>query len=446
LVEGPLGSMVGLYETMIEKLCERDTGTGMLRPKYVASTATVRQAEEQVRAVFNRRVAHFPPPGLTANDNFFSYGDEAHALDCRRAGRLYVGVCAPGWGALTPIVRVWSALLQGVWERRQSGAALDELDPFWTLVGYFNAIRELAGAIALYRQDIRQRLPEITRTQPRPLPFGDPTELSSRQADAMRLPALLDELAVALPGDAVDTAVATSMFGTGVDVTRLGLMVVHGQPKTTASYIQATGRVGRGDGGLVVVLLRAARVRDLAHYEFFTGYHRQLYRHVEPVTVAPFSARARERGLGPLAVALLRQAMHLEGEAVDPSWRIQHYDAGNNIVSAADRMANHRRDPEVNAIPLIFETRAQTQPTRRAPSPSVTDVEGHGWLDRWEQLSRQLAGQPLVYYESTMMRGPRTSVVLGDPAHTRRVPVVVFENAPNSLREVEATTAFKTKY
>lgn len=444
LVEGPLGSMVGLYETVVEKLCERGPRGDVVRPKYVASTATVRQAEDQVRALFDRRVSNFPPPALSANDTFFARSREEHALDSRRPGRLYVGVSAPGWGALTPIVRVWSALLQAVWERRQAGAPLADIDPFWTTVGYFNAIRELAGAVALYRQDIRQRLPDIAVTTPRPLPAEDPPELSSRRADPMSLPSLLDRLEVPLP-EAVDAVVATSMFGTGVDVQRLGLMIVHGQPKTTASYIQATGRVGRSDGGLVVALLRPARVRDLAHYEFFTAYHRQLYRHVEPVTVAPFAPRARERALGPLAVALLRQARELDGAAVHGDWRVHCRDDNNAVVSRADRMATSRQSPEVQVLPALFERRASVQPTARRPLPGATSQEESGWLDRWSQLARGPGAQPLFYYESSLLRRPRTSVVLGDPAHARLVPVVVFENAPTSLREVEATTTFRTR-
>src|SRR5207249_1179021 len=145
---------------------------------------------------------------------------------------------------------------------------------------------------------------------------------------------LLERLAERVgAGNAVNMVVSTSMFGTGVDVSRLSLMVVHGQPKTSSSYIQATGRVGRESGGLVITFYRASRPRDLSHYEFFVGYHRELYRHVEPVTVNPFSPRARDRALGPVGVAVLRQAIELPGAAgpvqVQGAWRIQqHYNGG----------------------------------------------------------------------------------------------------------------------
>jgi hypothetical protein len=227
LLEGPLGSMVGLYETAIDTLCERRIGNVSVRPKYVASTATVRQAEPQVQSLFARSLAQFPPSALDADKRFFAETHETHPLESDRAGRLYVAITGPGKGAQTPIVRIWSALLQTAYERQQAGAGTD-LDGYWTLVGYFNALRELAGAAALYRQDIPERMK--TWLSPRILK-DTPLELSSR-INSLNLPGLLEQLGVSWGEDAV---LATSMFGTGVDVDRLGLMVVHGQPKTTSA-------------------------------------------------------------------------------------------------------------------------------------------------------------------------------------------------------------------
>jgi hypothetical protein len=143
LIEGPLGSMVGLYETAVDLLCQRQQNNQTIVPKYVASTATVRQAESQAQALFNRRLAQFPPSAISADDRFFAVDHEVHPLDSDNAGRLYVAICAPGKGAQTPIVRIWSSLLQNVYQRWQQNQVLG-LDRFWTLVGYFNAIRELA--------------------------------------------------------------------------------------------------------------------------------------------------------------------------------------------------------------------------------------------------------------------------------------------------------------
>lgn len=431
LIDGPLGSMVGLYETAVDALCEHGGGVG---PKYIASTATVREAPEQVQALFCRELFQFPPRGLDADDSFFAHTEEVHPSETvGQSGRLYLGVAAPGKGAQTPIVRIWSVLLQAVEEARQRGVPAAEIDPFWTLVGYFNAIRELAGAAGLYRQDIYQRVQFLAGGGPQRDVGREAIELSSR-ADSLLLPGLLDRLGQKLQdGDAETAALATSMFGTGVDVTRLGLMVVHGQPKSTSSYIQATGRVGRSGGGLVVTFLRASRPRDLDHYEFFTGYHRQLYRSVEPVTVAPFSPRARERGIGPLCTLLLRQARAIQGNPVSDFWRQER---------SASQMDTHRGDPEVSALCDVFVARAQQQPDGRRPDAQDVRDDTSSELDLWHALARR-HGMSLLYYEYALSQIPTSPVVLGDPQHQQNNLEVAFENAPQSLREVEATTGFK---
>lgn len=448
LIEGPLGSMVGLYETVIDLLsASPDPAGSLIRPKYIASTATVRRAQAQVESLFLRELRIFPPPAISSDNSFFARVQQTHPADATAAGRLYIGICAPGRGAQTPIVRIWSRLLQHVYERLSAGAAPAELDRFWTLVGYFNAVRELAGAVALFRQDIQQRIGSISPA-PRPLDETEPLELSSR-ADSLALPRMLDQLAVALLANAqaVNAVAATSMFGTGVDVERLGLMVVHGQPKTTSSYIQATGRVGRSAGGLVATFYRASRPRDLNHYEFFVSYHSAFYRYVEPITVSPFSPRARDRGMGPIAVAALRQASRIRDSSgvwrdVDESWRVQQRLRGSGgWISHAGRMAGSRGDPEVMALPDAFETRAQGQPGMRRPT--VSDVRNHAAseLDRWQQLAHRNRAR-LLYQESTMVNPAASPVVLGDLAHTVAGLDQAYEDAPNSLREVEATTTF----
>ena len=443
LIEGPLGSVTGLYETAVDLLCRSEYDGKVVGPKYVASTATVRQAASQVAALFNRTLAHFPPPALTIEDRFFTRDrsdDEVHPLDSTHPGRLYVGICAPGRGAQTPIVRIWSALLQSVHEQVQTKGP-DKLDGLFTLVGYFNAIRELAGAVSLLRQDIPERM-EYQAGTDKARPVDRWMELSSRTR-SLDLPGMLENLSQPAP-QAPDVVFTTSMFGTGVDVDRLDLMVVNGQPKTTASYIQATGRVGRRRGALVVTFFRASRPRDLDHYEFFTGYHRQLYRHVEPVAVAPFSPRARERALGPLAVILLRHARELGGQEVSLHWRVQQRLSGA-YHSEACRMACERHAPEVQAIPKLLEQRALTQPAGRRPPSGVTAQEVELELDRWKALAAlHRDTNQFVYHEPGFARQVSRHVVLGDAQHRAWGLDQVFENAPQSMRDVEETTGFQT--
>lgn len=445
LIEGPLGSMVGIYETAVDELCSGIVDQTPVRPKYIASTATTRNADPQVRSLFAREVRLFPPAAITANQRFFADSCVGHPLDSGMPGRLYVGVCAPGKGAQTPLVRIWSCLLQKVHSLREQGVDLEKLDKYWTVVGYFNAIRELAGTDALYRQDIPQRIREIhARLGPGgPRRLDSAMELSSR-VDSLDLPGRLEQLEKELP-EAEDAVLATSMFGTGVDVSRLSLMIVSGQPKTTSAYIQATGRVGRAkDGaGLVVVFLRASRPRDLDHYEFFTGYHHALYRYVEPVTVYPFSPRARERALGPVGVAMLRQARKLRGVDVNQEWSVQQRVRGG-IYSKAGRMAKHRYDQEVMILPKIVEERAAGQPEERRPAPDSVRREMANALDRWyaHAVAFGIDEDSFVYDEASVYRTPQRAVVLGDFQHKLKRLPCTFENAPNSLRDIEETTFF----
>lgn len=424
LIEGPLGSMVGVYERAIDFLASEGTAP----VKYIASSATVRGANTQVETIFARKVLQFPPHGLDADDRFFMRYRQAHPLDETNSGRVYLGVCAPGWGPLTPTVRIWARLLQTSFELAQSDK--EEADPFWTLVGYFNSIRELAGARSLCRQDIPERIKVIARHtsanhSPRELTEDRIVELSSR-IKSTDLPVMLNKIETRFSGNtedpgAFDVMLTTSMFGTGVDVPRLSLMVVQGQPKTTAGYIQSTGRVGRRKAGLVVTFYRSVRPRDMSHYEMFCGYHLNLERFVEHVTSAPFSPGALDRCAGPVAVGILRNM-----RCASVEW---HAD------DSAHLMADHRHADEVNMIPAIFNK--NSDPTSQK-SRYIGRIIAAA-LDRWRNVAQQV-GDNLKYAEYVK---PLNPVVLGDPKHKHAGLTVVYENAPQSLRDLEETTGFE---
>jgi hypothetical protein len=419
LIEGPLGSLVGIYETGIEFLCRERCE---FPTKYIASTATIRRADDQVQSVFQRRLQIFPPPGLVSNDRFFLRDEEVSPFLDSQAGRLYVGISAPGRGPLTPLRNIWSRLLQTAHEERNN----PRIDPFWTLTGYFNSVRELGGARALYRQDILQRVTEIGAGNARPLSDERALELSSRTSST-NLPGILDTLSRS-GLDSPDSLFTTSMFGTGVDISRIGLMVVNGQPKTTSSYIQSTGRVGRSSGALVVIFYRAARPRDLSHYEFFAGYHRQLHRFVEPITVYPFAPTSIEQAAGPIGVLILRNRAR----------------TGTNWYqdSAATLMATQRQAPEVQDLTRIMEERGRNQPTFRIPQAVELRRRVNSELDQWQSFASVLPN--LSYVEYTMASRPTHPVVLGDPQHQHAGLPVVYPNAPQSLRDIEETTGFQT--
>lgn len=299
LISGPLGTMVGLYETAVDAACSRNG-----RPKVVASTATIRRADDQVTAVFDRSARQFPPSGLVASDSYFSVEAPADL----KGNRLYVGLMSPSVSHTTLMVRVYAAVLQAAAELEADESVRDA---YWTLLGYFNSLRVLGGAFMQVQDDVPDRLKVIARRlgqEQREL--NDTTlELTSR-IDSSEVPAALDRLGTSLPdAESPDVVLATNMISVGVDVDRLGLMAVMGQPQATAEYIQSTSRVGRKFPGLVLVLYNAARSRDMSHYELFQSYHQALYRQVEATGATPFAARARDRGLHGMLVSLVRQVV-----------------------------------------------------------------------------------------------------------------------------------------
>jgi hypothetical protein len=293
LISGPLGTLTGLYETAVDILADQ--------PKVVASTATIRRASDQVGALFDRKVAQFPPAGLDARDSWFAVETPRE----EKASRRYVGLLTPSTSQATLLVRTYAALL--------NAAAKADVDPkirdaYWTLVGYFNSLRLLSAAELQVRDDVQDRLELLAgRDQRESARLATALiELSSR-ASSSEIPRHLKQLELALPDpDVLDVLLATNMISVGVDIDRLGLMAVMGQPQTTAEYIQATSRVGRRHPGLIAVMLNSARSRDRSHYENFPGFHSALYRDVESTSVTPFSARARDRGLHAVIVALVR--------------------------------------------------------------------------------------------------------------------------------------------
>lgn len=308
LISGPLGTLVGLYETAVDFLSARRENGRLVGPKVVASTATVRRAFEQVQAVFQRNLRVFPPPGLEPEDSFFAL---ERAVDDKAPGRLYVGVCAPGKSMKTAYIRVAASLLSSAAGLRTNPTLAE---PYMTLVSYFNSLRELGGAIRLMDDDIPARLQQL-RTAGLPRRQRPVYEELTSRIRQEKIPQLLRRLELrhdaprseddALPLDAV---LASNMISVGVDIDRLGLMTITGQPKTTAEYIQASSRVGRQEWGpgLVVTVYNWSRPRDLSYYERFRHYHATLYRNVEAVSATPFSSRALDRGLRGTYVAMAR--------------------------------------------------------------------------------------------------------------------------------------------
>ena len=446
LISGPLGTMAGLYETVIEALCVRTAGTddkgtaftpGVL-PKIVASTATVRQAQDQIQALFARSNTRiFPAPGPDRRDSFFA----EIVPDDQVPGRLYLGIASPGRNPKTLMRRVWLALM-GAAERayRDSGGHRNEdnpADPYMTVLGYFNSLRELGGARRILEEEVRNTVKasggrkRIGQTYKEGLfrdrrTFSEVVELTSRVPTAKVAEARRRLGREANKRDRVDSAIATNMISVGLDIPRLGLMVVLGQPKTHAEYIQATSRVGRDDRkpGLVVTLLNVHKPRDRSHYERFRHYHETFYRSVEASSVTPFSARALDRGM---AGALVAYARHAQPVLTPPG--------GVTSLATVRAAVEHRLrelfQERVDSQPLDDE--AEREDRRQSVADRVVDL-----LDSWLAVvdHYQIVNSAVKYqkYESGKGPGRLLREMLEeefDSPHQRKF------RANRSLRDVE---------
>jgi hypothetical protein len=384
LISGPLGTMAGLYEGAIEALCARDGVSGVVLPKIVASTATVRQAQKQIQALFARPHVHvFPPPGPDLRDSFFA---KTVAVE-KKNGRLYVGVAAQGRSAKVILLRTYLALLgaaEKAWkDAGGDNAAKNPADPYMTLLGYFSSLRELGGSRRIVEDEVRTRLHGYGDRKRIGEPHGlfaerriayEVSELTSRET-TNKVSETKRRLALGhTDKEHIDVAMATNMISVGLDITRLGLMVVLGQPKATAEYIQASSRVGRDDErpGLVVTLFNLYKPRDRSHYERFEAYHQTFYRSVEATSVTPFSPRAIERALAAVTVALARlqvPGMTPARAAVNADTQRPHLDFIAEAVAA--RALKHARLSTEAAEDLRKKLKAQ-----------VADL-----LDAWAKLA-----------------------------------------------------------
>ena len=411
LISGPLGTMAGLYETVIEALGVYESGNKVIRPKIVASTATVRQARNQIQALFARlQTQIFPPPGPDRRDSFFARTSPVS----EKSARLYLGISAQGRSAKVVTRRVLVALMgasmRAYLEAGGDANEANPADPYMTVIGYFNALRELGGGRRILEEEVQSTIKQIGRRRRYKesrglfrdrLRFSEVVELTSRVAtskvaEARRL--LGNQFRIKPPdkqGRSVDCAIATNMISVGLDIPRLGLMTVIGQPKTAAEYIQATSRVGRDADrpGLVVTLLNMHKPRDRSHYERFKHFHETFYRAVEVASVTPFAARALDRGFAGALVALARQDL----PPMTPP-------------RGASRVKDHRAEL-AQLLQDVFADRIRSQPAGVGGSEEqqeqLSGVRNRidDLLDAWCSIGSEAAsdGQQLRYqkYESS---------------------------------------------
>jgi len=411
LISGPLGTMVGVYEGLIDFLCRRQGRA----PVIIGSSATVRRAEDQCRSLYGRPVAIFPPRALSPTNTFFS--EEIPIAS--RPGRLYVGVLPGGFTVKTTLIRTYGSLLidRAVLPDGPSKGTPDGnriRDPYWTIVAYFNSLRELGGAQRLIEDDVPAQMQVYTQNAGSIAPI-EKEELTSRLKGS-QIPGILNRIESPLgsPVEPPDMVLATNMISVGVDVNRLSVMVVTGQPKATAEYIQATSRVGREYPGLVVTVYNWARPRDRSHMEDFLDYHATIYRQVEANSVTPYTDPALRRGLHAVVVAAVR--------ILEPN------------MSANDAAGHFKKDSLVVKQLRDFLTARLGDPRNPSDPARLVGERFDSVVDQWAELARN-HGNRLRYSGGENALLVPIENESDEPAEG--IPTL------NSLREVEPSTGLR---
>jgi len=406
LISGPLGSLTGLYETAIDELCKTSAGP----VKIIGSTATIRRAEEQVNALFAREAFQFPPAAINADNSGFA------KTDADGNGRIYLGVSTAGRSPKFALQAVAASLLQS---GNDKGLNPKTSTYYNTLVSYFNSLKELGGALVVMQDDVPDTINVLAkRRSEEPRRVSLPEELTSRKPSS-EIPDILNQLSKGSDDFGfIDILLASNMLSVGVDIPRLGLMLVNGQPKSMSEYIQATSRVGRTmDGpGLVITLYNDSKIRDRAHFETFKTWHSALYRSVEASSVTPFSSRARDKALHAPLVALARHKLGIE----------------------KPRISDAQRDRIERELFGVFKERIERIDERECESALR---ELNEFLNYWEMRSE------VSFFWND--KAPNKSLLISAEIEAARLAAgrtsLKSKATPNSVRNVEPASLFKLK-
>lgn len=389
LISGPLGTVVGLYETAIDALCSHKG----INPKIIASTATIRRAKSQCSALYNRDVRQFPPFGLDAQDSYFA----REASLKNKPGRLYMGIQPAGKTKAMMQARMMAAILQRVYMMDYP----DEIkDKYWTLALYFNSLRDLGKCSTLVDDDVKdfiRRMASRFGSRKDLRQIGYASELTSRISTSQLNETLekLENLNYSKENldkkrYPINVLLATNMISVGVDVARLNVMLIVGQPKLTSEYIQASSRIGRSYPGIAFTLYDASKSRDRSHYEQFRAYHESFYKFVEPTGVTPFSKPARERGLHAVLISLIR---HLHGLSADTD--AAHFDMDSDYLKAA-------KDYIINRVNDI-NSRSELQ-----VNDETSDIENeiNDFCQEWMERARLAEENSFRYGDKYIVKPP----------------------------------------
>ena len=443
LISGPLGTLTGIYETAIDYLCTTDDG---VPPKIIASTATTKKSKEQILGLFNREKSMiFPPQGFKFGDSFFA---KEIPLDIE-PGKMYLGACSTSRSGITVQAKIAASILRKIRYLQENleseNLKHSDLNEFFTMTAYFNSMKELGNASKMYQDSVpgfintvfrkfeenieeEEKEPETKTKEVETVSKREyrnqelnMRELTSRKR-ADEIPKILKALEIPVTSEQpkpTDVLLCTNMLSVGVDISRLGVMIINGQPKNHAEYIQASGRVGRGFPGLIVTNYSFLKPRDLSHYENFNRYHSTFHMNVEPVSLTPFSSRARDRALFGITVALVRLFEKRLAKTADA----QFFDYENQKW-IKDR------------ISLIKEQIRKRVENIDKSELDETMTEFDNNIKSWASHTQR--GDPLYYSEIRHPKGrvfENRQYLMKSNYNNQDFPIFV----PNSLRDAEST-------
>ena len=388
LLLGPLGSAVSLFECAIDQLCSYKNKSGLIiRPKIISSTATTRNTELQIRALYDRDVSIFPKPGTDYDDSFFSFFQRMEVDGEVRfvSKRKYIGICPTGRTHMTTQMRLIATMFvhRALFEKDHSGSLSDKkveeaMDFYHSIIDYFNSLKEVGKTDAQFYTEFTKYTRRLFK---RVLRYSDKleclygydssfskSELTGRLSGAEvvnelekvgkhwkaeeRLPHKNKDGSEWLHGTTPpDLILATNMISVGLDVDRFNTIIMNSMPRNIAEYIQASSRVARNKPGLVVTLHNPFRARDLSHFERFKEFHEKLYYYVEPISITPFSKKSVNKYM-PLYIATM----------------IRHkYQDLANSENASALTSQDQEKIKNELFPYFKERLSRTQDARIAP-------------------------------------------------------------------------------
>ena len=460
LLLGPLGSAVSLFECAIDQLCTRDDGT---RPKIISSTATTRNTDLQIRALYDRNLNIFPKNGIDYDDSFFAFYRRTENNNHFESKRKYIGIMPTGRTQMTTQMRLSAILFvhRALFEiGHQDEKDFEKVaDNYYSIISYFNSLKEVGKTDALFYIEYVKYLRRLYK---RVLRNGDlmecyyageltESEISGRLSASdvnktftevathwtlkNRLPHKEGEkwVRAILPPDYI---LATNMISVGLDVSRFNTIIMNSMPRNIAEYIQASSRVARNVHGLVITSHNPFRSRDVSHFEKFREFHEKLYYYVEPISITPFSKKSVEKYFSLYMAALIRHSFKELADG-NSAKNLTTDELKKNVHDKVMAYIYNRYSRTMNLpVELELQKGLLTEDLKNNIEAFVDDA-----LDQWETIAKTTID---LVYKAAPFRGKKPYLFIAPDAYDDEREQSSW-TVPTSLRIVEPEAVLHVK-